>query len=307
MQQLEFPSEELAGTVELVMAAAWHSRRGASAVRAFSPAVRVSIKGGCVKLQPSHDMALTLLLIHPISSSWRDLANVQLFLYRIIDTFTPPADTDPFDRLDVSAAGSPAARGGAMMAQEQQAGLHLIAVGHVAIHDLVERRVSPSGIPNQVGARVMLDQVDSGMAYSKVSMQLEVSVQRLLPAGSKWHAVLELLRSRSEAAYFRKRLRKRLVRMRQNLHVLFESASLASARHTAASAPAAGILLDGGAQDSSAAREMAGLREGVALTNARMHRMEGTLATLATQVERLNAHMARIEPMLAAKVDSSHA
>ena len=55
-----------------------------------------------------------------------DLADVKLFLYRVVDsTFTPPAETDSFERLDkaMHADGNL----GTMTAQEDRAGLNLMA------------------------------------------------------------------------------------------------------------------------------------------------------------------------------------
>lgn len=57
----------------------------------------------------------------------------------------------------------------------------------------------------------------------KVSLQLSVSVVRVLSEMSKWNGVLSLLRNRADVSYFKRRLHRRLLRMRQNLHNLFET------------------------------------------------------------------------------------
>jgi len=70
------------------------------------------------------------------------------------------------------------------------------------------------------GAEATLEDADG---RGKVSLDLTVSVVRVLPDGSKWNGVLALLRTRAESTYFKRRLQRRLLRMRQNLHNLFET------------------------------------------------------------------------------------
>jgi hypothetical protein len=129
------------------------------------------------------------------------------------------------------------------------------------------------------------------VADMQARLHLSVSVRRVLSANSRWISVLSLIRSRAGNLYFKRLLHRRLRRMRKNLFLLFDSVQ--------SSTPAAA---EGRSGSAMSGEQVEDIKKGVAGTNARVQRIESSVAGMEHQIADLGAQMSRIESLLLAGV-----